>query len=193
MAKVNHSWWQSCINRRISGSLAHILVLAVAALVFSFCIPCLSIPVEFEELAFVVLLLCAECVRSRFAQSKSAKAANGKVDMEPRSSSSTTSPQTRLLNSLVGKLQAAAAGGDVRLAEDIMRNMWQTCLKPTACCYGALISACTKLGDVHGAERWLEELTTSNLGTPNTISVNIVLSAFAKRGDLTQAEACSNE
>ena len=62
--------------------------------------------------------------------------------------------------------------------------MWEVGVTPTVVCYGSLVTSCAKVGDVNGAERWLNELCNSGVGKPNTICVNMVISASAKCGDL---------
>ncbi|CAK0903781.1 unnamed protein product, partial [Prorocentrum cordatum] len=78
------------------------------------------------------------------------------------------------------RLHAAAKVGDAAAAEAIASNLMAKGSQMPVVGYGALISAYAKAGDAMGAERWLNELIQMGVAKPNTICVNITISAHAK-------------
>merc|ERR1719424_2803581 len=124
----------------------------------------------------------AEVPKKQKAMRDPSISASSKI--EPKSKSSAVG-QTHLAE----QLQVAAKTGDLVTAEKMFKHMQHIGAKPSVICYGALIGACAKAGDVDGAEKWLEGLAGAGLGKPNTICVNMTISACAKSGDCARAEA----
>ena len=118
----------------------------------------LPVPAAVEELTVVVVLLALELGLSRNRQDSTTK-------------KSKPCPGERRVyedvTGLAGRLQAAAKAGDTDAAEALMERILGEGTKPSLVCYGALISAFAKAGDVKRAEYWLEALEASGVGSPN--------------------------
>ncbi|CAE7279844.1 PPR4 [Symbiodinium sp. CCMP2456] len=138
----------------------------------------LPVPAAVEELTVVVVLLALELGLSRRQDSTTKK--------------SKPCPGERRVyedvTGLAGRLQAAAKAGDTDAAEALMERILGEGTKPSLVCYGALISAFAKAGDVKRAEYWLEALEASGVGSPNGICLNMLISACAKANAVDRAE-----
>jgi len=172
------------------------LVLAAAlAVIFSVASAWLPITGAIEEFSIVGVLLLLELLRSRSSFSRVAKKKmmlasvdDAQNDHRGMDSCSSSCEGNEAGNHYVGELQAAVKSGNLAAAEAIMNRMEQDGIKPSVVCYGTLISVCAKIGDVAGAEHWLEALIACGIGMPNAICVNITISACAKSGNVAKAE-----
>ena len=176
---------------------------ALIGLILSMAFSWLPTSAAFEELSVVVMLLTLEVFwgrrwRTTKSSVKKAPPSPPASSRLPSTTTSTTIPLSPVGNlpqipdeqscTFTSEIQIAAKAGDIARAESLMHNMEKKGAQPTLVCYGALIGACAKIGDVQGAERWLENLIGAGLGKPNAICVNITISACAKAGDVTRAE-----
>merc|ERR1719264_1429618 len=87
------------------------------------------------------------------------------------------------------RLRELARARDLAGVEQLAKEMRVAGIQPTVSCYGVVIDAFAKAGDLAGAERWLADFMDAGLGKqPNTVLVNIAISACAKAGNSSQAE-----
>jgi len=91
-------------------------------------------------------------------------------------------------NKDASKLHIAVRSGDFSAVEQMMKEMKESNSPPSVTCYGVLINAYAKCGQIDAMERWLLELCSAGVGKPNLICINIAISACAKAGEMVRAE-----
>ena len=92
---------------------------------------------------------------------------------------------------LQSRLKHAMVAGNVSEAEKMVRLIREMGAKVNQSRRGELLtltSATAKAGDPLTASRWLDLLVKAGLGRPTVISVNMVISAYAKEADVVKAE-----
>merc|ERR1719162_541205 len=72
-------------------------------------------------------------------------------------------------------------------AQEWMRRMLESGVKPDVASFNSTIDACARAGDTARAEYWLQRMTAIEV-LPNTITCNTVINAWARVGDMEGAE-----
>lgn len=170
-----------------------------------------------EEMSLVIALmvihLCASRIfgKSSKATSSPKKAAawdepehvsdsRGRADMREGEQTELNEEeefQQREIGTITTKIRAAVRAGDMAGAEDLMKKMQDTCGRPGAlrrACwavsFGELVSGFVRCDDAQSAGRWLGLFAdASPTIRPSTACCNSVIAAFAKHGNVEQAEA----
>ncbi|CAK9006492.1 Nucleoredoxin [Durusdinium trenchii] len=85
-------------------------------------------------------------------------------------------------------ISAAARAGDLRLANQVLRQALQLGLRPSTVTFGALISAALRADDLKEAESWLESCREEGL-QPGAPMMTPFISYAARQKDLAMAES----
>jgi pentatricopeptide repeat protein len=95
-------------------------------------------------------------------------------------------------NQLVNKIVAAAKADKLSECEPMMRRLLAMASPTPSYVYGVLISAYAKAGKEREADNWLKALIDAGHGAPKITCFNVLISAYAKKNNLAQAERCIN-